>query len=132
MSGNWCKKVVMGEAMGFAAPAPLPALASVSALLDAAWKAALPGKARLGVGKRRTTRVLRRISSLRRSSLLVLFLTHREAHCLTPSGFSTFAAVSTGRCRAMPASRHTLPQCGVGTGPRHALQHHRTARTNRG
>ena len=41
----------MGEAISLGARAILPALASVSALLDAAWKAALPGRARLGVGE---------------------------------------------------------------------------------
>ena len=46
-----CKKFVMGEATSLGARATLPALASVSALLDAAWKAALPGRARLGVGE---------------------------------------------------------------------------------
>ena len=69
-------------------------LLSLLALLDAAWKAALPGRARLGVGEDAHHAGVVRISSLRRFSLLVLFLTHREAHCLTPCGFSAFAAVS--------------------------------------
>ena len=51
MSINECKKVVMAEAMGLAVSATLPTLASLWALLDAAWKAALPGKAQLGVGE---------------------------------------------------------------------------------
>ena len=88
MSVNLCKKVVMGEAMGLGAPAPLPALASVSALLCRERRhpcrlfSVRPGRPRSqgghdsALGKRRTTRVLRRISSLRRLSLLVLFLTH--------------------------------------------------------
>ena len=41
----------MGEAISLGAQATLPALASLPALLDAAWKAALPAKARLGVGE---------------------------------------------------------------------------------
>ena len=51
MSVKWCKNVVMAEAMGLAAQATLPAPASLPAPLDAAWKAALPGQARLGVGE---------------------------------------------------------------------------------
>ena len=51
LSIELCKKVVMAEAIGLAAQATLPALASLSAPLDAAWKAALPGQARLGVGE---------------------------------------------------------------------------------
>ena len=51
MCVKWCKNVVMAEAMGLPAQAILPAPASLPALLDAAWKAALPGQARLGVGE---------------------------------------------------------------------------------
>ena len=41
------KKVVVATAISLAAQAILPALASLSALLDAAWKTALPGKMRV-------------------------------------------------------------------------------------
>ena len=41
----------MAEAIALAAQPSLAALASLPALLDAAWKAAFPGKARLGVGE---------------------------------------------------------------------------------
>ena len=45
------KNVVMAEPMGLAAQATLPAPVSLPALLDAAWKAAFPGQARLAVGE---------------------------------------------------------------------------------
>ena len=50
----------------------------------------------------------------------------------TPTGLSAFAAVSTGRYRAMPCiTAHPAAMCRRGgAGPRPALQHHRTARAN--
>ena len=83
---NLCKKVVMAEASALAAQATLPAPGLMPALF--CWErrdpyrlfSMRPGRPRSqgghdsALGKRRTTRVRRGISSLRRFSLLVLFL----------------------------------------------------------